>query len=470
MISQYNKGKQGNVAEYNANNAWLYNGNNGCLNNNNKNNTNSVRPTLDSHYVKGSLKGAVVPLAAWYPVYRTCRRHCGRKHLHLRFRYGWMVLRLINTAADVAMFEYIPGMAVCFMIERPRLREIIAAMFDDKMVQTLFCSAVMPMLEAKVLDDDSYACRKGKGGLRAVLTFQEYVFEESCGYTRDVWLAKRDIRGFFMSIDTNIGTSELCAFIQENTQPGPMRDMLLYLARVIYQSLPQMHCRVQSPESLHQALPEYKRMRGKASFKGVAIGNMTSQMMAAFYVTRYLFVLRAKGYRFVHYTDDTAIVVRDRSRWLDDQRWLAAWMKKELALELHPDKVYLQHYSKGIEMLGYKLRFNRILPSDRIVHNFRWRVRCMGRKANGNRAYMFANVEHFMQSANSYLGLLGWCNTERLRAEIVEDMKADGFGRLLSFPDGNRKTNIKPPYTRAAHYKRLNKKRKKSLKLWICKA
>lgn len=466
MISQYNIGKQGAVGEYNANNAWLYYGNNGNINNNNKYGSYGVRPVLESHNVKENFVNLMVPLDEWYRLYRICKKNCSGKYLHLRFRYGWFVVRMINICYNVNEFEYVPMMSICFMIELPRLREVIAALFDDKMVQTLYCDKIMPLLEKNFLDPDSYACRKGKGGLRAVINLQEYIFEESDGYTADVWLAKVDIKGFFMSIDTEIGVRLLGDFINKYVPDARMRNLLLYLTRIIYQSMPQMHCIMQSPKEVHESLPEYKRMKGKLGYKGVAIGNKTSQMIAAFYTTFYLQLLRSMGYRFVHYTDDTAIVVRDKDKWLADRRYIAAWMEKELRLTLHPKKVYLQHYSKGIELLGYKLRFNRRLPSDRIVHNFRWKVAFMSRKAESD-PYLYANLEHFMQTVNSYLGLLGWCNTARLRHEVLETIKAGPYGKAFLFSDDDHKINIKPSYTRIAHYVRKNKQRKKSLNLWV---
>lgn len=467
MISQNNIGKQGAVGEYNANNAWLYNGNNGNINNNNKYNSNGVRPVLESHNVKENFVNLMVPLDEWYRLYRICKKNCSSKYLHLRFRYGWFVVRLINICHDVNMFEYVPMMSICFMIEKPRLREVIAAVFDDKMVQTLYCECVVPLLEKNFLDPDSYACRKGKGGLRAILNLQEYIYEASEGYTVDIHLAKEDFKGYFMSIDTELGVRRLCDFIQERVPESPKKQLLLYLTRVIYQSLPQMHCIMQSSKELHESLPEYKRMKGKASYKGVAIGNRTSQMMAAFYSTPFLMLLRAMGYRFVHYTDDATIIVTDKEKWLADRRYIAAWTEADSHLTLHPKKVYLQHYSKGVEMLGCKIRFNRLLPSDRVVHNFRWKVACMERKSMANRAYLFANIEHFMQMVNSYLGLIGWYNTARLRHEIMESIKVGPFGKAFLFSEDDHKINIKPSYTRTAHYKRKNKERKKSLNLWV---
>lgn len=464
MNSQDNNGKLGHVSQYNSNNSWLYNGYNGCINNNNKYNTITCRAVLESHIAKADLETFVVPLHEWYKIYRNCKKNSGTKPLHLMFRYGFFAGRMIQVCYDVNMMEYVPQISICFMIELPRLREVIAALFDDKMVQTFYCENIMPLLERHVLHKDSYACRKGKGGLRAVLQLQEYIYEESNGYTEDIYLAKDDLRGFFMSIDTELAVQRLCALIQERVPDGPKKHILLYLTRVIYQSQPQMHCVMQSSLRLHESLPEHKRMRGKEGFKGVAIGNRTSQMEAGECTTYWLLLLESLGYKFVHYTDDTTTIIKDKERWLADRKYIAAKLEQERRLTLHPNKVYLQHYSKGVQLLGYKLRFNRMLPSDRIVHNFRWKIKCMTRKSEESRDYFFANLEHFMQTVNSYLGLIGWCNTYTLRCEIIEDIKNSVYGKALLFPEGARKVNIKPSFTRDAHYRRKNKQRKQELK------
>ena len=464
VISQDKIGKQGSVSEYNANNAWMFNGNNGCVNNNNKYNVNGVRPVHDSHIALENPESVLVPLHEWYSIYRVCKRHSGNKRLHLLFRYGNLSKRIVDICTDVSHFEYVPQMSICFMIEVPRLREVIAAVFDDKMVQTFYCETVIPLLERHFLHPDSYACRKGKGGLRAVLQLQEYIYDDSRGYTRDVWLAKIDLKGFFMSIDTELGVRLLCDFINARMEDGPRKQLVLYLTRIIYQSMPQMHCIMQATRELHESLPEYKRMKGRCGFKGVAIGNPTSQMMGAFLTTYYLILLQELDYHFVHYTDDTALVVTELERWLLERNLIGSYLHDELRLTLHPDKLYLQHYSKGVEMLGYKVRFNRLLPSDRIVHNFTWKLECMSRKAKASRSYMFANIENYMQTVNSYMGLLSWCNSYRIRSRIMDGIRNSVFGKCFDFSDDNRKITIKPSYTMLAHYKRKNAERKKALR------
>lgn len=467
MISQINISKQGLVSEYNANNAWLYNGINGRLNNNNKNNTNAVRPVLDfdSTY-ESNLERYVIPLHEWYDVYRRCKRNKSSKPSHLAFLFNFSN-DIVSICYDVGEMEYIPRLATCFVITVPRLREVIAADFSDRLVQTYYVATLLPILEEKYLHEDSYACRKGKGGLKAALRLQEYIFEESNGFTTDLWLAKVDIKGFFMAIDTDLAARKLYAVIEKEIADEELRNLLLYLTRIIYQSLPQVHCISKSPEHMFAALPEHKKMRGKVTSKGVAIGNTTSQTVAMFLINFYLLLLKALGYKFVHYTDDTCVLVKDVDRWLHyDLPILECYLDVELHLEMHKDKRYLQHYSKGVCFLGYKLRFDRILPSDRIAHNFQWKVECAIRRAEEDNDYMLEYAESFMQVVNSYLGFLKWCNAYRFKVWVIGTLQLSCWSKVFDFHEDLHVT-LKPQCTREAYYKRLNKQRKRNRTQWL---
>ena len=390
----------------------------------------------------------------------------------LIFQYH-LVVQLVELVHEVGNMEYVMRVGICFMITVPRLREVLAADFGDRLVQTWYFNELNWWLEHYHLHPDSYSCRVGKGGLRAVQQFYEYVFEVSEGYTKDCYVASLDLQSFFMSIDTELAVRLMSRFIEE-VYGGPHKNLLLYLTRIIYQSLPQSHCVIKSNERMWLGFPKSKSLRGKTNGIGIPIGNVTSQMLANFLTTYYLNYLSSLGYRFVHYTDDTAFVFRDKERFLEDIGRFEWFLRNELHLTLHPNKRYLQHYSKGICMLGYKVRFDRILPSDRIVHNLQRKVDCAIRKAEGsgclygeapprpNIAYMLREKDHFVQVINSYMGLMKWCNTFRLRRMILKSIAASAWGKVLTIDTVNwLKVNVKPEASTLDYYKRRNRKRKR---------
>lgn len=454
-------GKQWAVGEYSGNNAWLYNPTNGALNNNNKYNSYQVRPLLESDvYDNAALEFYEIPLEEWYEVNRQCRRRKAMKPSCLIFQYH-LVVQLVELVHEVGNMEYVMRVGICFMITVPRLREVLAADFGDRLVQTWYFNELNWWLEQYHMHPDSYSCRVGKGGLRAVQQFQEYVFEVSEGYTKDCYVASLDLQSFFMSIDTELAVVLMSRFIEE-VYGGPHKNLLLYLTRIIYQSLPQSHCVIKSNERMWIGFPKSKSLRGKTDGIGIPIGNVTSQMLANFLTTFYLRYLSSLGYLFVHYTDDTAFVFRDLARFLEDIGRFEWFLQTELHLTLHPHKRYIQHYSKGICMLGYKVRYDRTLPSDRIVHNLKWKVECAIRKAEGNVSYMMVEKDHFVQVINSYMGLMKWCNTFHFRWTVLKSIADSVWGKVLVIDTVNwLKVNVKPEASTLEYYKRRNKKRKR---------
>lgn len=458
-------GKLWAVGEYNSNNGWLYNPTNGALNNNNKYNAYQVRPLLDSEvYDNGSLQDYEIPLQEWYEVNRMCRRRKAMKPSCLIFQCHF-VPQLTLVVHEVGNMEYVPREGICFIILVPRIREVLAADFGDRLIQTWYFRELNWWLENYHLNKDSYSCRVGKGGLRAVQQFNEYVYEVSEGYTRDCFVATMDLQSFFMSIDTALATELIETFIREKYH-GQHKELLIYLTRIIYQSQPQLHCVIKSRKSMWNGLAKSKSLLGKDDGIGIPIGNITSQMMANFLTTFYLDYISSLGYKFVHYTDDTAFVFADKQRFLDDVGRFEIFLREKLHLRLHPDKRYIQHYSKGVRMLGYKLRYDRTLPSDRIVHNLQWKVCCAIRKAENSLSYMLLEKDHLVQVLNSYMGLLKWCNAYRLRRSVLERVKQSRWGEVLDVDEKDwLKVSVKPKYTTLEYYKRKNKKRKREMLL-----
>ena len=57
--------------------------------------------------------------------------------------------------------EYKPTTSIAFCITRPKLREVFAANFRDRIVHHLIYDIISPYWEKQFIYD-SYSCRKGK--------------------------------------------------------------------------------------------------------------------------------------------------------------------------------------------------------------------------------------------------------------------------------------------------------------------
>ncbi|MCS2823718.1 hypothetical protein NXW78_22955 [Bacteroides ovatus] len=68
---------------------------------------------------------------------------------------------------------------------------------------------------------------------------------------------------------------------------------------------------------------------------------------------------------------DDFFIVHPSKRYLKELiPWIREFLKEELELELHPDKIELQHYSRGVAFLGAYVRPYRKYPSKRTAGFF----------------------------------------------------------------------------------------------------
>lgn len=445
MDSQYNIDRQVSCADYNSNNSWYFNGNNGCFNNNNRYNGNfRSRPVLDyGCYDNASLDTYPITLTDWLTTSKETLRKKSKKPCYVHFLLN-RIEELVLLAHQTNNCELLPTESTAHIIFEPRLREIVCAAASKRILQTYYIRSLQPYLETKLYHPDSYSCRQGKGSLRAIMQLKEYIFEQSNGYTTDLWMAKVDIQAFFMSLDCFQVCKIVMDFIDEHMQDNPHRDLLKYITRQTYLAATKDHLKDMSHPSERAMLDPSKSLYNRPYYTGVPIGDWTSQTAGLIVTTYPLHYLSSLGYKFIHYTDDTVVLVKDKRQWLEDVERLARYYKETFGLTLHPKKRYLQHYSKGVECLGYKVRFDRVLPSNRICHNIRWYIERTVRKAASVPSFAVGHAEQIQATLNSYLGLLRWCNAYRLRVWICETVRQAALGRVLKPSQDYKKVTIAP--------------------------
>ena len=431
--------------EYNSNNAWFYNGNNGRLNNNNKYYSFSVRPVLALYKEEDRLAdGYVIPYEDIYNASVTCRKRKSRKPSYLYFIYKRRE-ELVDLWHEINSRTLTFRESIAFVITKPKIREVIAADFRDRVAQTYLVNELLPSFEKYELPN-SYSCRIGKGGLKAAKDFQEMVRRVSKNYTEDCYLFSLDFKSFFPSTDIVFWTPKLIEWIDHNYD-GSNKEILKYLAESIYLHRPQENCKRKCHDGLWFLVDVEKSMILSNGYIGIPIGNVTSQTLANFITTPVLMFLRDHGIDVVCYTDDIKGVVKDKEKFLKLLPELRRFCWDECHLTLHPKKFDIQHFSKGIRVGGFKLRYDRILPNNRIYHNFIFKMRHFANilsQDEARNAFRFLNK--VVSVANSYLGMMKHCNAYRLRKKGVDILKESPWKNYLDFPDKFLKIQIKEKY------------------------
>lgn len=141
-------------------------------------------------------------LANLYRQYHACRRNKRNTHNALRFEIE-QEKNLIELHEALVDQSYRPGRSVCFFATKPKLREIFAADFRDRVVHHLLVDYLEKIWEP-VFIHDSYACRKGKGVHAGVKRLQTFIRQVTANGSRPAWYLQLDIHNYFMRIDKDI--------------------------------------------------------------------------------------------------------------------------------------------------------------------------------------------------------------------------------------------------------------------------
>lgn len=150
---------------------------------------------------------------------------------------------------------------------------------------------------------------------------------------------------------------------------------------------------------------------------GLPLGNLTSQLLVNIYMNKFdQFVkhkLKAKYY--LRYADDFVIFAENK-QWLGAQIFtIQEFLRNELKLELHPDKVFIKTFSAGVDFLGIvNFTNHRILRTKTKRRMFKKLQRKKRELDNG-----LMTPESFKQSLQSYLGTLTHCNGYKLKQQLL---------------------------------------------------
>lgn len=220
------------------------------------------------------------------------------------------------------------------MIKDPKTRLISALHFRDRVVHHALCIILEPIFELRFIAD-SYANRKGKGTLAAVLKFDDYKRKISGNgkllpYAKDNncvfgYVLKADVKKYFDSVDHEVLMQVIGRRIHD--------EQVLLLVKTI---LDNHLCKVPG--------------------KGMPIGNMTSQFFANVYLNELDYfvkhTLRAKCY--IRYVDDFIILDASKEQ-LEHCKAAISEFLQQLKLELHPQKSKVAPLSAGVTFLGFRI-------------------------------------------------------------------------------------------------------------------
>ncbi len=271
--------------------------------------------------------------------------------------------------------SYKPDQYTQFRISDPKPRLISKAMVRDRLVHHAIYRILYPHFEQTFIYD-SYSCRIGKGTHKAFARLQRQIRKCSKNYTKPCFAIKMDIRKFFDSIDHQTLLSLLINRIEDKAILSLLRNIICGF----------------------EVTPG----------KGMPIGNLTSQLFANVYMDPLdKFVKhRLKAKYYLRYADDFLILANSKDELTGYFIEIWRFLKEDLKLELHQNKISLRKLEWGIDFVGYVARPHYAFPRRTTVRRIQKNID------------LVQDLEKLAPMLDSYLGYLSHVSAKELESDL----------------------------------------------------
>ncbi|MCD7879233.1 MAG: RNA-directed DNA polymerase [Candidatus Gastranaerophilales bacterium] len=339
--------------------------------------------------------------------YKKCRLHKAKNLSTQIFTFD-LEKNLYDLYQDLITGNYKIGRSNCFVVLNPKVREIWAADFRDRVVHHILYDKIFDLFLKRFIND-TFSCIPNRGTSKAVSRLEYHAQKITANYTKTAYYMKSDIRNFFVSIDKKILFDELKKLVNDEW-------ILEILKQVIYNDV-KLNAVIKSPKWKFKLLPEYKSLWHVPNNQGLPIGNLTSQ----FFSNVYLNVLdqyvkhKLKCKYYCRYVDDFIIMSENISDLNLFHKELSVFLYKRLKLNLHNNKKTINKIEKGMDFVGYTIKPNRKYLRQKTLHKIFEIIKL--RKQNQNWFYI-NDLSDYINTINSYLGMLRGINGYYIRENI----------------------------------------------------
>ena len=312
------------------------------MNNNNRNNNNRVVACRD--YSRGKEQESIAFEDLWQ-AYSLCKHNKSNKFTSKKYEMH-AILNIEKTRRELENRTWTPSRHVSFIVKEPSLREVFACSFSDRVVHHFAMTLLNPVIE-KALIYDTASCRVGKGIDFAVKRASTFIKRERSKYG-EVYFLKKDVSGFFMSIDREILLKRSMDLLNSKYR-GEHVEVLRYLLPLfILPDVTKDAIRV-GDTSLWDKLPERKTLYGKKT--GLPIGNLPSQIFANLILSDMDHTVKHYAPCYSRYVDDIVVVSHDKDLLKKIDRLIDVKLQ-EIHMRSNLRKRALASANLGVHFLG----------------------------------------------------------------------------------------------------------------------
>lgn len=363
-----------------------------------------------------------------YAAFICAKRHKAKKPYVLHFERN-LKENIESLCDDLWTRRYKPEPSTCFVIQRPKKREVFAAQFRDRIVHHLYYNYTHELFERTFIQD-TYSCIPGRGTHYGIERMEQHIRQESHNWTRPCYALKIDIRGYFMHINRrrllDIATASLLKMADHRANGGMKwrdvidMDFILWLTHEIVLLDPTDGCRRVGNPSEWDGVDASKLMANAPADCGMPIGNLTSQLFSNVYMNPFdQFVKRVLYFlHYGRYVDDSDTICSDYQRLTDAIPVMRDFLKEELCLDMHMGKTQIIDVRYGVEFLGAFIKPYRTYICNRSLSRIRQEAADVMHMGRGQA----------FRTVNSLLGVMSHYSSYHLRREIFTQQHILRYG------------------------------------------
>lgn len=308
---------------------------------------------------------------------------------------------LITLQNELIWETYEVGRYRPFYVREPKLRLVMALQYRDRVVQWAIYKQLYPFYD-KMMIEDSYACRRGKGTHKAADRLQ-YWLRQVNRRPGNWYYLKLDISKYFYRVDHLVLFDILRRRIKDER-------LLRLLSKIINSEdtrfgLPAGF----SPEECTEDMWLYD--------VGMPIGNLTSQLFANIYLNELdqLCKHELHIHYYIRYMDDVIILSDSKEELAEYKAVIEEFLNDVLHLDLNK-KTAIRPVSTGVDFVGSRIwATHKKLKKQTARRMIRNTKRLCERALEGR-----TTKEEFMRVAASYNGILKHCDSYGLRNKLNE--------------------------------------------------
>jgi RNA-directed DNA polymerase len=321
--------------------------------------------------------------------WRRARKHKTTKSYVIEFE-KIMLKNLFILQYELKNKTYKPIPLKTFILRDPKTRKISKSDFRDRVIHHALCRVIEPIFQ-KAFIYDSCANIKGKGNLFALKRFDLFKRKITKNNTKKAYVLKADIKHYFDEVNHEVLLNIIKRKIND--------DNILWLVKQILNNF-----------------------NSKTEGKGMPLGNLTSQFFANVYLNEldYFVKHQLKAKYYIRYVDDFVIPHNSKEQlevWKDN---IDNFLKKELKLELHPQKSKIISISRGVDFVGFRNFYYFRLLRKRNIRKMHLKIT----EYENNEL----SEEKLMESLQGWQAYAKWADTYQLRKRILK--RADEINNL----------------------------------------